>query len=148
MNAPRIDIHAAAPRVHAAMAAFDAAAAEKLPPALTELVRVRASQINGCAMCQGLHSRAALDAGEDERRLRALPAWRESTSFTDAERAALQLTESMTLIAGGGVPDKVFAAAREHFDDAQLTHLVWTIAAINAWNRVAIAAAAPSAPAT
>jgi AhpD family alkylhydroperoxidase len=147
MNAPRIDIHAAAPRVHAAMAAFDAAAGEPLSPALIELVRVHASQINGCAMCQSLHSRAALEAGEDERRLCALPVWRESASFTDAERAALELTESMTLIATAGVPDKVFAAAREHFDDTQLTHLLWTIAAINAWNRVAIASAAPNTPA-
>jgi AhpD family alkylhydroperoxidase len=148
MNASRIDIHAAAPHVYAAMAAFDAAAGEKLPLAVTELVRVRASQINGCSMCQNMHSRTALDAGEDERRLRALPAWRESTLFTDAERAALELTESMTLIAAAGVPGKVLAAARAHFDDTQLTHLLWTIAAINVWNRVGIATAAQSAPAT
>ncbi len=148
MNAPRIDIHAAAPHVYAAMAAFDAAASEELPITVTELVRVRASQINGCAMCQNLHSRAALDAGEDERRLHALPDWRESTLFTDAERAALELAESTTLVAAAGVPGKVLAAAREHFDDTQLTHLLWTIAAVNAWNRVAIAMAAQTASAT
>jgi AhpD family alkylhydroperoxidase len=139
----RIDLHGVAPDVHAAMTRFDEAAGKGLDPALAELVRVRASQLNGCAMCLGMHTRAALQAGVDEDRLRTLALWRESPRFTGAERAALELTESMTMIATAGVDGKVFAAAREYFDDIRLAHLLWTIAAINAWNRVAIAATDP-----
>ena len=146
MRPPRIDVHAAAPYVHSVMAVFDAAACEGLEPALVELVRVRASQLNGCAFCRGLHTRAALDAGEDPRRLDALSVWRRSPLFTGAERAALELTESVTLIAEEGVPDDVFDAAAEHFDDSGLAHLLWTIAAINAWNRIGVATA-PRQPA-
>ncbi|MEU0481392.1 carboxymuconolactone decarboxylase family protein [Streptosporangium sp. NPDC006013] len=139
---PRVNVHATAPYVHSVMTVFDAAACEGLEPALVELVRVRASQLNGCAFCRGLHTRAALDAGEDPRRLDALSAWRESPLFTDAESAALALTESVTLIAEKGVPDEVLDAAAEHFDDTGLVHLLWTIAAINAWNRIGVATAA------
>ncbi|MFI6927158.1 carboxymuconolactone decarboxylase family protein [Nonomuraea spiralis] len=142
----RIDLHGAAPGVHSAMARFDAAASRELDPGLAELVRVRASQLNGCALCLGLHTRAALETGEDEARLRTLALWRDSPLFTGPERAALELTESMTRIEEAGVPEEVFAAAREHFDETRLAHLLWTIAAINAWNRVAIAAAPPAAP--
>ncbi|MEU1388403.1 MULTISPECIES: carboxymuconolactone decarboxylase family protein [unclassified Nonomuraea] len=140
----RIDLHGAAPGVHSAMARFDAAASRELDPALAELVRVRASQLNGCAVCLGMHTRAALEAGEDEERLRTLALWRDSTLFTGPERAALALTESMTRIAEAGVPEEVFDAAREHFDETGLAHLLWTIAAINVWNRVAIAAGPPA----
>jgi AhpD family alkylhydroperoxidase len=137
--APRIDV-TTAPGVYPAMAAFDAAASGNLDPALRELVRIRASQLNGCAFCLDMHTRAALEAGEEQPRLHALAAWRESSLFTGAERAALELTESMTLIAGSGVPEEVVSAAAEHFDDADLAGLVWLIAAINTWNRVAVAA--------
>ncbi|MBE1532833.1 carboxymuconolactone decarboxylase family protein [Actinomadura algeriensis] len=140
----RFDVHAAAPAVHAAMAAFDAAAAAGLDPSVAELVRVRASQLNGCAMCLSMHTGAARRAGEDERRLRALASWRGSPLFGRAERAALALAEAMTAI-GGGVPDGVFAEARDEFGDAGLAHLMWTIAAINAWNRVGVAASADEA---
>jgi AhpD family alkylhydroperoxidase len=136
----RIDIQGAAPGLYAAMARFDAAASEQLDPGLAELVRVRASQLNGCALCLGLHTRAALEYGEDERRLHTLAVWRESTLFTEAERAALELTESMTKISDEGVPEGVLTAAREHFDEAGLACLLWTIAAINAWNRIGVAA--------
>ncbi|TDC46672.1 carboxymuconolactone decarboxylase family protein [Actinomadura sp. KC345] len=140
MSAFRIDLHAAAPDVHAAMAGLDRAASADLDPLLAELVRVRVSRINGCAFCLSAHTRAAVEAGEDERRLDALASWRESPRFTGAERAALGLAEAMTSIGPAGVPDAVFAAAREHFDETALAHLLWTIAAINAWNRVSIAA--------
>ncbi|QFG22598.1 carboxymuconolactone decarboxylase family protein [Actinomadura sp. WMMB 499] len=139
------DVRAAAPVVHAAMAAFDAAASEGLEPSLAELVRVRASQLNGCALCLSMHTGAARRAGEDERRLRALASWRGSPLFEPAERAALELTEAVTVLGDGGVPERVLAAARGHFDDTALAHLLWTIAAINAWNRVGIAAAAAAA---
>ncbi|PRY02389.1 carboxymuconolactone decarboxylase family protein [Allonocardiopsis opalescens] len=138
---PRIDPGATAPHVYAAMATFDAAARQGLDRRLAELVRIRASQLNRCDFCRDTHVRAARDAGEDERRLRALETWRDSALFTAAERAALALTESMTLISDSGVPAEVFAAAAEHFDAARLTRLVWTIAAINTWNRVAVASA-------
>ncbi|MEV0618457.1 carboxymuconolactone decarboxylase family protein [Nonomuraea sp. NPDC050404] len=141
MNASRLDLVAATPEVFETMTAFDGAAAGGLDPLLAELVRLRVSQINGCAFCLNLHTRAALSAGEDEGRLRVLAAWRASESFTPAERAALELAERMTLVAAAGVPGEVLAAAREHFDEVRLAHLLWTIAAINAWNRVAIAAA-------
>lgn len=144
MTAPRLDVHAAAPDVHAAMAAVDAAASGPLGPALAELVRIRVSQINGCALCLSIHTRAAEAAGEGPDRLQALASWRGSPLFTGPERAALGLAEAMTLIADAGVPDGVLAAAREHFDETRLTHLVWTIAAINAWNRVGIAASPPA----
>jgi AhpD family alkylhydroperoxidase len=144
MTGKRIDVHAAAPGLHAAMAGVDAAASGPLDPALAELVRIRVSEINGCAVCLSLHTRAALTAGEGQDRLHALASWRESPLFTGPERAALGLAEAMTLITAAGVPDEVVAAARQHFDETRLTHLVWTIAAINAWNRVGIAASAPS----
>lgn len=140
MSAYRIDLHAAAPDVHTAMAGLDRAASAALDPLLAELVRIRVSQINGCAFCLSTHTRAALEAGESENRLDALTSWRESPLFTDAERAALALAEAMTSLSPAGVPGDVFAAAREHFDETPLAHLLWTIAAINTWNRVAIAA--------
>ncbi|KOX12405.1 carboxymuconolactone decarboxylase family protein [Nocardiopsis sp. NRRL B-16309] len=141
MTAPRIDLDTAAPGVYPAMAAFDTAARAGVDPVLGELVRIRASQLNGCAFCLDMHTRAALKAGEGQHRLDALAAWRESPLFTGAERAALDLTESMTLIAGSGVSEEVVAAAAEHFDEAALAALVWVIAAVNTWNRVAVAAA-------
>ncbi|RSN64496.1 carboxymuconolactone decarboxylase family protein [Actinomadura sp. WAC 06369] len=136
----RFDVRAAAPEAHAAMAAFDTAAGAGLDPALAELVRVRASRLNGCAMCLAMHTDAARRFGEDERRLRALASWRDSPLFDRAERAALALTDAMTAV-GDGVPGGVVDAARGHFGDAGLAHLMWTIAAINAWNRVGVAAA-------
>lgn len=140
------DVHAAAPGVHAAMAAFDAAASAGVDPSLAELVRIRASQLNGCGLCLSRHTEAARRSGADEHRLRALASWRDSPLFGHAERAALALTEAMTALTGG-VPERVLAAARDHFDDAGLAHLMWTIAAINAWNRVGVAATAASAAA-
>lgn len=140
MSAYRIDLHAAAPDVHAVMAGLDRVASAELDPLLAELVRVRVSQINGCALCLSMHTRAAMKAGEGEDRLDSLARWRASPLFSDAERAALDLAEAMTSLAPSGVPDDVFAAARKHFDETPLAHLLWTIAAINAWNRVGIAA--------
>lgn len=134
---PPIDIRAVTPEAYAALVAFDTAAAGDLPAALVELVRLRASQLNDCAFCVGLHTTQALDGGEDPRRLADLPRWRDSTLFDPAERAALDLTEHVTLLANGRVPAEVFDAAAAHFTDPELTRLLWTIAAINAWNRIA-----------
>lgn len=104
---------------------------------LLELVRLRASQLNGCGFCQSAHTRQALDAGESEQRLRALPSWPDSDLFTDRERAALRLAESITRL-DGGVPDEDYLPAAQHFDDKQLVGLVWAVSLINAYNRLAI----------
>ncbi len=108
-----------------------------LPAATRELVLLRASQINGCAFCVDMHTKEAAHAGETGQRLHLVAAWREATVFTDAERAALELTERGTRIAdaAGGVPDEVWANAAKHYDEDQLTALVATIAVINAFNR-------------
>jgi AhpD family alkylhydroperoxidase len=135
----RVDAVATAPDVYQAMAAFQQAAEKELDPLLTELVSIRVSQINGCAFCVDLHTRAARKAGESEQRLHVLPAWRESAVFTPAERAALALCEALTLLPDAGVSDAVYAEAAAWFDETSLTHLLWTAAAANVWNRIGVA---------
>lgn len=105
---------------------------------LVELVKIRASQLNGCAFCLDMHTQDARAAGETERRLYTLSAWREAPFFTDRERAALAWTEAVTNISGG-VPDAVYEEARQHFSDKELVDLTWAIVTINGWNRTAIA---------
>src|SRR5687768_14518796 len=105
---------------------------------LLELVKVRASQINGCAYCIDLHTKDARAAGETEQRLYALSAWAETPFFTDRERAALALTEAVTLVADTHVPQSVVDDAAAAFPPAELTRLVYAIIEINAWNRLAI----------
>ncbi|MFJ5262420.1 carboxymuconolactone decarboxylase family protein [Streptomyces sp. NPDC088387] len=117
-----------------------------LPSVTQELVKLRASQINGCGMCTDMHSKDALAAGETQTRLNLVAAWREATVFTDAERAALELTEQGTRIAdaAGGVPDEVWANAAKHYDEDQLAALVSLIALINAYNRVNVLVQQPA----
>lgn len=111
--------------------------ATQLPAALRELVNIRASQLNGCGGCLDMHVKEAAAAGETTVRLSLVAAWRETTVFTEAERAALELTEYGTRLAdSAGVPDDVWAAAAKHFDDEQLVALVGQIALINAFNRL------------
>lgn len=112
-------------------------AESSLPLTVQELVRLRASQINGCAVCVDMHFKEAVHAGEDPVRLNMVAAWREATVFTDAERAALELAEEATRIAdaAGGVSDEVWANAAKHYDEEQLAALVSVIALINAFNR-------------
>jgi AhpD family alkylhydroperoxidase len=109
-----------------------------LPPAVQELVKIRASQINGCAVCLDMHTKDAAHAGETPVRLNMIAAWREATVFTDAERAALAFTEEGTRIAdgAGGLSDDTWEAARSHFDDDQLAALVSLVALINTYNRM------------
>jgi AhpD family alkylhydroperoxidase len=109
-----------------------------LPAATQELVKIRASQINGCAFCTDMHTKEAAHAGETSTRLNLIATWREATVFTDAERAALELTEQGTRIAdaAGGVSDDAWANAAKHYDEDQLAALVSLIAAINAFNRL------------
>jgi AhpD family alkylhydroperoxidase len=116
-----------------------AARAPDLSPALLELVDLRASQINGCAYCLQAHTNKAVKAGVDGARLAQLAAWRESPVFTPRERAALAWTEALTSIAGHGVADEVYHAARQEFGDAGLAALTAQVLAINAWNRLMVA---------
>lgn len=106
---------------------------------LMELVKMRASQINGCAYCLDMHFKDATAAGETPQRLYLLDAWRETKFYTDRERAALAWTEALTLVADGHVPDEVFAEARKHFKDDELVNLSLAVVAINGWNRMQIA---------
>lgn len=109
-----------------------------LEPALLELVRFRASQINGCAYCIDMHTKDARAHGETEQRLYALSAWRETPFFTDRERAALAWAEAMTEVAQNHVPDEVYELARQHFSEKELVDLTLAVVAINGWNRLAI----------
>jgi AhpD family alkylhydroperoxidase len=117
-----------------------------LPYATTQLVLLRASQINGCGMCTDMHYKDAVHAGDQPERLNLVAAWREATVFTDAERAALELAEEGTRVAdaAGGVPDEVWANAAKHYDEEQLAGLVSTIALINAYNRMNVIARTPA----
>ncbi|MCH0564995.1 MULTISPECIES: carboxymuconolactone decarboxylase family protein [unclassified Streptomyces] len=117
-----------------------------LPQATQNLVLLRASQINGCGFCTDMHSKDAAAAGEDAVRLALVAAWREATVFTEAERAALELTEEATRIAdaAGGVPDGVWENAAEHHDEDQLVALVGLVAVINAFNRLNVTVRQPA----
>jgi AhpD family alkylhydroperoxidase len=110
-------------------------------PIRRELLHLRASQINGCSVCVDMHAKAARRSGESEERVFAIAAWRETPYFSDAERAALSLTEALTRLADRAeqVPDEMWDAAAEHFDEAQLGALVLDIATVNLWNRLNIA---------
>jgi AhpD family alkylhydroperoxidase len=137
MSTSRIAFSSTARDVYRAIDALDASAT--FEPRLRELVRIRASQINGCAFCVDMHSVDAQKAGEHDRRIFALAAWRESPFFDEHERAALALTEAMTRLTEHGVPDEVYDAAAAAFGENELGNLMGVIIAINAWNRVAIA---------
>jgi len=116
-----------------------------LPTATQELVKIRASQINGCAGCLDMHTKDAAHRGESSVRLNLVAAWREATVFTEAERAALELTEQGTRLAdGGSVPDEAWANAAKHYDDDQLGALVCLIALINLYNRLNVITRQPA----
>jgi AhpD family alkylhydroperoxidase len=128
------------------VAAGQAAGESTLPLATQELVKLRASQINGCGFCTDMHTKDAVAAGETAQRLHLVAAWREAKVFTDAERAALELTEQATRIAdaAGGVTDEVWANAAKYYDEEQLTALVITIGLINAFNRMNVIVQQPA----
>jgi AhpD family alkylhydroperoxidase len=139
--AARVTLSQEVPDIYKAMLRLDAAAAgTPLERPLKELVRIRASQINGCAYCIDMHTLDARSIGESEQRIYALSAWREAPFFTPRERAALALTEAVTLVHDGHVPDEAYEQAAAQFDAAELAQLVWVIIVINAWNRMGITA--------
>lgn len=135
----RINYYQAAPNaMKALMAVEQAVAASVLPAALRELVRIRASQINGCAYCVDYHSSDALKAGESARRLLALNTWRETPFFDARERAALLWTETLTEVATHGAPDNIYREVAAQFSEQEMAELTFVIAAINAWNRFGV----------
>ncbi len=136
---PRMNIFQAAPDAMKAMMAVEAAIENSgLEHSLAELVKLRASQINGCAFCIHMHVTDAVKHGESAMRIHLLDAWRESPLYTDRERAALNWTESLTKVAKTGAPDADYELLKAHFDDKQIAYLTTLIAAINFWNRVQI----------
>ncbi|GAA3374612.1 carboxymuconolactone decarboxylase family protein [Streptomyces sannanensis] len=138
-HTPRLQWAKHAPDVYKAMVNLDIAARKDLDPALYELVKIRASQINHCAFCIDMHTKDALAAGESVERIVQLSAWEESKHFyTAKEIAAIELTEAVTVLTDGFVPDEVFEKAAKHFDETELSQLIAAITAINAWNRFAV----------
>ncbi|MEU3916709.1 carboxymuconolactone decarboxylase family protein [Streptomyces sp. NPDC029004] len=138
-HTPRLPWAELAPEVYKAMAKLDAAARQGLDPVLLELVKIRASQINHCAFCLDMHTKDAFAAGESAERTIQLSAWEESRHFyTAKETAAIELTEAVTVLTDGFVPDEVYERAAKHFDEAELAQLISAITVINAWNRLAV----------
>jgi AhpD family alkylhydroperoxidase len=137
---PRIDLASQAGAPYAGMIRVEERI--KLDPTVRKLVELRASQINGCAFCIDMHWVGARAAGESEQRLAQLAAWQESPYFDERERAALALTEAVTHVSETHVPDDVWAESEAHFEADELAHLLFQIAAINLWNRLAISARA------
>jgi AhpD family alkylhydroperoxidase len=136
---PRFNHHQAAPdAIQAQLALSQYVDQCGLEPSLRELVKIRASQLNGCAYCLEMHTREARAAGETEPRLHLLAAWAESPLYTERERAALAWTEAVTLVATSRVPDDVYATARAQFTENELVKLTLAIGVINTWNRFAV----------
>jgi AhpD family alkylhydroperoxidase len=137
----RIDFSNVNPGIMQAMLGLESQVRHaKFDSRLLDLVRMRASQINGCAYCLDMHSKDARANGETEQRLYGLEAWRETPYYSDRERAALEWTESLTLVSETHVPDDVFERVRKQFSDDELAHLSLAIVAINGWNRLNVAA--------
>ncbi len=134
----RIDEYAAPGATRAMLALEHYVRTSGLEPRLLELVRLRASYLNGCAYCVDMHTKDARAAGESEQRLFAVAVWRETPFFTPRERAALAWTEAVTELGRSGVPDPVFEEVRRHFTDAELVNLTMAVIAINGWNRLAV----------
>lgn len=135
----RLNPYAAAPETMKAVAAIEPTiVASGLEPSLVELVKTRASQINGCAFCIHMHTRDARAHGESEERLYLLNAWHESSLYSDRGRAALAWTEALTLISETHAPDDVYEELRRHFNETETTNLTVLIGVINTWNRIAI----------
>ena len=135
----RLEMHKASPEAYEAMRTLSRYSAEcGLEASLLELVKTRASQINGCAFCLQMHTRDARKLGETDERLHLLAAWREAQIYTPRECAALAWTEALTLLTDGHAPDEVYAQVRAQFSDEEIAKLTLAIAVINSWNRIAV----------
>ena len=135
----RINIKELEPKAFSAMLGMETyIRSTSLPPLLLELIKVRASDLNGCAYCIDMHTQEALKEGETTRRLFAVAAWKESPLFTEAERAALQLTDEVTLISKGGVSNQTYEEVLKHYGENGMAQIIMQIIIINSWNRIAI----------
>lgn len=140
----RINVSKVDPKAYEAMIGLEKYLAQSgLDKMLYELIKIRASQINGCAYCINMHTRDAVKLGETSQRLFLLNAWRETELFTEKERAVLALTEVMTLITNGHVPDDVYKNAEAHLASNELAAVIMAVVAINGWNRIAITTKMP-----
>ncbi|WP_431907210.1 carboxymuconolactone decarboxylase family protein [Micromonospora carbonacea] len=135
----RIDLTAVAPEAYRAVSGLERYARDNVDHTVLELVKLRASMLNGCAFCVDMHSREALAAGESSRRLFAVAAWREAPFFDERERTALALTDALTRLGEHGVPDDVWDAATKVWSERELADLTVAIATINVWNRIVAA---------
>jgi AhpD family alkylhydroperoxidase len=136
----RLNPYQSAPDAMKAMGALEAyVRGSGIEKSLVELIKIRASQVNGCAFCLHMHTADARAAGETEERIYLLDAWRESSLYTDRERAALAWTEAVTLVAQSHIPDSVYEEVRPHFSEEELVKLTLLVSTINSWNRIAIA---------
>lgn len=136
----RISVYKLEPNAYKALKGLeDYTRAAQLPPLLREMIKIRASQINGCAYCIDMHTRDAMKLGETTRRIFALSAWKESPLFSEEERAVLQLTEEVTLISNHGVSDTTYNNVLKFYSENQLAQILMQIVMINSWNRIAIA---------
>lgn len=141
----RINIYEVAPELYDAMMTLSTAAAKDVDPTIGELVKIRASQINHCAFCLDMHTHDARKQGETEQRLALIAAWQEAGDlFTEREQAALELTEAITELHNGHVPDDVYARAARMFSDRELGQVIAMAVTINAWNRINVATRLPA----
>ncbi|WP_044008774.1 carboxymuconolactone decarboxylase family protein [Leisingera methylohalidivorans] len=141
----RFNVAKDTPQLYNALLALNAAVAEAdVEPRLIHLIKIRASQINGCAFCVGMHIKEAADDGVGENVLHLLPVWQESSAFNAREKAALAWAETLTLLAGSGVPDAAFDAARAEFSEQELAVLTVAVGAMNLWNRIGVGAQMPA----
>lgn len=134
----RIDLVATSKDAYRAVLGLSQYAVERVDPTLLEMIKLRASMVNGCAFCVDMHTTEWLAQGEDVRRIVAVSAWRESPFFSDRERAVLALTDAVTRLDEHGVPDELYDEVRAHFSEAEYVDLVVGISQINVWNRLAI----------
>ena len=140
----RFDYETVAPAANEAMRTVERyVRASGLERSLIELVKIRASQLNGCAFCLDMHTKDARAAGESEQRIYVLPAWREAPFYSERERAALAWTEALTRLAADGVPDELYERARKVFNEVELVNLTMAVVAINGWNRLSVAFRSP-----
>lgn len=139
IDQPRFKLHEMPQDAYRHLLELEALISDRLDPTLYHLVKMRASQINGCAFCLEMHADRAIHDGERPERLIALDAWRESTLYSEHERAALAWTEDVTLIADLRASTSAFEALKKHFDDEEIRWLIFAVVQINSWNRIAIA---------
>ncbi len=146
MTDPRMDLPSLVPDAIQAVLGLEKHVRSNLDHGLLELLKLRASTMNGCAHCVDMHATSLVDAGEDVRRVVAVAAWRESPFFTERERVVLELTEAVTRLGEHGVPDDVWAAGEKELGQQTLATVIIAIATINVWNRIAISTRAETPP--